>query len=215
MVDKVPDTPVLPPLDHLQQASVRARATLRYKGGVPPELKADRRYLWGYVHLTRLVDKAIREYNAAREAGRLFGVQKIEGGSLDMVPYLLRACDHLENCVDATHRAVEALQALRAAGVGTRSPEPNAESVRRIQEIRHAVQHTSHRLIDTDSLNKKRRPFGPQDPYGIAPQKDHLAIGAEDPLAYVDLVELIETCYKAAELIGDRAARSYLLVDRE
>jgi hypothetical protein len=30
---------------------------------VPEDLKADRRFLWTYVHLTRVTDKAIREYN--------------------------------------------------------------------------------------------------------------------------------------------------------
>jgi hypothetical protein len=212
MADKVPETPELPPLDHLPQASLRARALIRCKGGVPADLKADRRYLWGYVHLTGLVDKAIREFNAARDAGREYGSQKTEGGgSLDMVPYLLRASDHLETCVDATHRALETSDALRDAGVGTQAPKPNVDSVRRLEEIRHAVQHTTHRLIDTDSLHRKRRPFGPQDPYGIAPKKDHLVIGAEQPLTYVELIDLIEKCYWAGELIGDRAARRHLL----
>uniref|UniRef100_A0AB39U2S1 Uncharacterized protein n=1 Tax=Mycolicibacterium phage JSForest2 TaxID=3240807 RepID=A0AB39U2S1_9CAUD len=182
---------------------------------VPADLAADRRYLWGYVHLTRLVDKAIREYNAAREAGQKFGQPTAESYTLEeaatMTPYLLRACDHLESCVDATHGAAEAAKSLRDAGVGTQAPSPDTESVRRLTEIRHAVQHTNQRLIDTDSLWPGRRPFGPDDPYGISPRKDHLVIGAEDPLTYAALVELIETLYRTSELIGDRATLGSLL----
>lgn len=98
-----------------------------------------------------------------------------------MVPYYLMACDHLETCVDATHRAIEAAKALREVGVGKEAPQPNPASVKRIQELRHAVQHTNHRLIDTESLRPDRRAFGPEDPYGIAADRDHLVIGAEDP----------------------------------
>uniref|UniRef100_A0AB39U1Q5 Uncharacterized protein n=1 Tax=Mycolicibacterium phage Alyssa1 TaxID=3240801 RepID=A0AB39U1Q5_9CAUD len=215
MAEQVPDVPELPPLDHLPQASMRARLILRQKGGVPADLQADRRYLWGYVHLTRVVDKAIREYNAAREAGRKFGQPTAESYTFEeaatMTPYLLLTCDHLETCIDATHEAVEAAKALRDAGVGTQAPLPDTESVRRLVEIRHAVQHTNHRLIDTGSLRPGRRPFGPDDPYGVSPQKDHLVIGAEDPLTYAALVKLIETLYRTSELIGERATLGALL----
>jgi hypothetical protein len=192
---------------------MRARLLLRQKGGVPPSLKADRRYLWGYVHLTGLVDKAIREYNAARNAAREYGLEidSSDRRTPDMVPHYLVACDHLETCIDATHRAVEAAKALRDAGVGEEAPQPNPASVKRIEEIRHAVQHTHHRLIDTDSLRPNRRPFGPEDPYGISAEKDYLVIGAEAPLTYVELVELVQACYLASEVIGDRAARRHLI----
>lgn len=211
MAETVPDIPELPLLDHLPQASMRARLLIRCKGGVPDNLKADRRHLWGYVHLTGLADKAIREYDAARECSQALKRRQGERGTPDMVPYLLFCSDHLETCVDATHRAVEAAKALRDAGVGRQAAEPKSASVQRIREIRHAVQHTSHRLIDTDKLHASRRPFGPQDAYGISARRDDLVIGAEDPLTYVELIDLIENCYRAAELIGERQARGHLL----
>lgn len=196
---------------------MRARLIVR-KGGVPAPLKANHGYLWGYIHLTRLVDKAIREYSAAREASRRHGEQIAEDWSTYTLeehagrpPYLLWASDHLESCVDATHRAVEAAKELRAAGVGTQAPQPNPESARRVSEIRHAAQHADKRLINPSGLRSDRRAFGPEDPYGISPGKHQLVIGAEEPLSYAELVALIENCYRTAELIGDRVALSYLL----
>lgn len=214
----VPDTPELPPLDYLPQASMRARL-LVWRGAIPENLRANGGYRWGYVHLTRLADKAIREYNAARESvgafdplddDKTFSDEEVAG----MTPYLLLANDHLETCVDATHSAVKSARALWKALRGGRVPKLNTSAAKRLERLRNASQHTHNRLIDPQNLppgSDDRRPFGPQDPYGISAKKDHLVIGAEDPLTYRELIGLIENCYRTAELIGDRVALDYLL----
>ena len=65
------------------------------------------------VNFARLTSKALREYNAAR-AELLRYVEPHDG--LRMSIYL-RALDHLENCVSATHRAVLNARALQANGI--------------------------------------------------------------------------------------------------
>src|SRR5882757_9842708 len=137
----VPEVPELPTINHLDQASMRSRL-LVMRGSVPAELRADGRYLWLYVHLTRVTDKAIREYNAARDNAHAFGTDSGRGPHTleevsEMPPYLLWANDHLESCVDAAHRAVEAVKILQVEGIGTKAPQPNGGSLRRLRDIRH------------------------------------------------------------------------------
>jgi hypothetical protein len=66
-----------------------------------------------FINFARLTSKALREYNAAR-AELLRYVEPHDG--LRMSIYL-RALDHLENCVSATHRAVLNARALQANGI--------------------------------------------------------------------------------------------------
>ena len=176
-------------------------------GAVPDDIKADRRFLWTYVHLVRVTDKAIREYNCARDA-----VQKAEAitFSSDPVPptevankahYVMLGADHLETCLDATHRAVAAVALLRAKGIGATANRPARGAVKRLKAIRDAMQHTLDRLI-AENLRQDRQAFGPDDPYGISPSEHDVTIGAERPLTYVELVALMENCYRAAQVIG-------------
>jgi hypothetical protein len=178
-------------------------------GAVPEDLKADRRFLWTYVHLTRVTDKAVREYNAARDVIResesiVFSGPVVGPGEVaNKSHYVMLYTDHLESCVDATHRAVSAGKLLRDKGIGMSASIPDRHAAGRLARIRNAMQHTVNRLIGED-LRPGQHAFGPDDPYGINPLKHGLTIGAEPSLTYLELVGLMETCYRAAEVIGGR-----------
>lgn len=201
-------SPVLPAVDHLPSASVKTSLAVLL-GAVPADIKADRRFLWIYVHLVRVTDKAIREYNAARDATRKAKSITFSSGPVppaevaDKGHYVMLGADHLESCLDTTHRAVEAVALLRKKGIGASVKMPAPDAVKRLKGIRHAMQHALDRLIAED-LRKGRQAFGPGDPYGISPSEHQVTIGAEQPLTYVELVDLMESCYRAAEVIGGR-----------
>jgi hypothetical protein len=201
--------PVLPEVDHLPSTTFFTTFAV-ILGAVPDDIKNDRRFLWTYVHLVRVIDKAIREYTAARDAALKAAAITFDRESV--VPpnalankghYVMLVTDHLETCLDATHRAVAALALLRTKGIGTSAKPLDSDAVERLKDIRDAMQHTPDRLI-AEGLRRDRRPFGPEDPYGIQPAEHHVTIGAERPLTYVELVNLMEKCYRASEIIGGR-----------
>ncbi len=75
-----------------------------------------------FMNFSRLTDKALREYDAAR--AELLAFVEPHGG-LRASPYL-RAIDHMENCVSATHRAVLNARALREGKIGRAAPRLTA-----------------------------------------------------------------------------------------
>lgn len=202
--------PVLPSVDHLPPAAVMS-ILFAMLGAVPTDLKAAGQPIqMAYNYLTRITDKAVREYNAAQNAVReseavVLGDPPIPFEKVASKGHLLRlATDHLETCLDATHRAICAVQLLRSKGIGADITSPDPDVVARLEHIRHAMQHALDRLIG-ENLRPGRRAFGPKDPYGLSPREHELMIGAEQPLTYVELVGLMEHCYRAAEVIGGRA----------
>jgi hypothetical protein len=70
-----------------------------------------------FVKFCRLTDKALREYQAARTD--LLTYASNNNASPD---YLARAIGHLENCIDATYRAVLNGEALRNNNIGRGAP---------------------------------------------------------------------------------------------
>jgi hypothetical protein len=203
--------PVLPPLELEPALVLNTFGALI--GAMPDHLKADIRLAYLHAHLVRVTDKAAREYNVARSLILAWGAPL--PSDVEMIPWdetgafltkahsLAVSTDHLESCIEATHRATNAVAMFRKKGIGTKTVVLDAGAVRRLKEIRDAMQHMIHRLFEID-LQKGRRAFGSQDPYGISPREYELTIGAEDPLTYVDLVSLIEGCYRSAEGIGGR-----------
>jgi hypothetical protein len=72
-----------------------------------------------FTNFSRLTDKALREYDAARVELLLY-VSPHDGPRIG--PYL-RAIDHMENCVSAVHRAVLNARALRDNKIGRAAPQ--------------------------------------------------------------------------------------------
>ena len=157
-------SPVLPAADHLPSASVNTGLAVLL-GAVPPDIKADRRFLWTYVHLVRVTDKAIREYNSARDAtlkaaAITFSSDPVPPGELaNKAHYVMLGTDHLETCLDATHRAVEAVALLRTKGIGTSAKIPDPDAVDRLKNIRDAMQHALDRLIAPRTIATGRHLF--------------------------------------------------------
>jgi hypothetical protein len=85
-----------------------------------------------FMNFSRLTDKALREYDAAR-AELLLWVWPHDG--LRTNPYLC-AIDHMENCVSATHRAVLNAQALRENKIGRAAPRLTPLQEQRLAHLR-------------------------------------------------------------------------------
>ena len=109
----------------------------------------------------RLTDKSLREYDAARSELLDYWPQ----GGLQIGPYL-RAVDHMENCIGATHRAVLAAEALRGLKIGRGAPRLTELQEQRLRFFRNAFEHADERLQGT-TKNKNIAPFAAVDPYSI------------------------------------------------
>jgi hypothetical protein len=104
----------IPAVDHLSNQGTLNVLLDRTLSGLPPGLPPDRTMVGLFMNFSRLTDKALREYDAARaELLRLVSPHVGLGTSS-----YLRAIDHMENCVSATHRAVLNAQALRTTLTG-------------------------------------------------------------------------------------------------
>jgi hypothetical protein len=198
--------PILPAVDHLSGALHSVAFAML--GESTEALRADRRFLMAYTHLNHVTDKAVREYIAAQEVVRKF--ESIKFGdtiAMDKIGVLGQqrrlVTDHLETCLDATHRGVCAADLLRKSGFGKDAPRPDRGAVKRLKKIRDTSQHTINRLLD-EKLKPEWLPFGPEDPYGIRLLEHELKIGADEPLTYVELVGVMENCYRTAQAIGGR-----------
>lgn len=209
--------PVLPaPPEGLEPMAMDVTLTATLGMGGTVELRADRPALCAYIHMTRVADKAIREYNEAREGFEAVDFSSIaEPGDPARISEIttvfnraFRASDHLESCVESTHRAVVMLDLLRGRGFGWHAQYPKSDTARRLKDIRDAMQHSGDRLIG--DLLPGRRAFDLEnlDPYCLSPRGDHVLIGSERPLKYVELIDLMATCYHAAKAIGRTAPDS-------
>jgi hypothetical protein len=105
----------MPSVDHLSNKGTLNVLLDRTFSGLPAGLPPNRAMVGLFTNFTRLTDKALREYDAAR-AEVLLHVSSHDG-PLRTSPYL-RAIDHMENCVSATHRAVLNAQALQHNKIG-------------------------------------------------------------------------------------------------
>ena len=102
----------MPAVDHLSNKGTLNVLLDRTFSGLPAGLPPDRTMVGLFMNFSRLTDKALREYDAAR-AELLLYVSPPDG--LRTSPYL-RAIDHMENCVSATCRAV-LIEEFARAGV--------------------------------------------------------------------------------------------------
>lgn len=193
----------MPTLDHLRSV-VLLRMVYVFLNALPERMRDDRRFRWTYVHAFRMCDKAIREYQAARQAfgeAETITISSDDSSVARKGQLVMEATDHLDTCVDATHRALAAAQILRVNGIGTDMLAPDTSAVRRLNAIRDAMQHAEERLI-ADNLRPGRLAFGPDDPYGISAREHDFTIGAETPVTYEEIAALLEGCYRFADVGG-------------
>jgi hypothetical protein len=148
-----------------------------------------------FMNFSRLTDKALREYDAARAELLLFASPH-EG--LRIGPYL-RAIDHMENCVSATHRAVLNARALQANKIGRAGPRLTKLQEDRLAHLRNAVEHSDEKLLGNQKF-KKSPPFDKVDPYSLRLANASMVIG-KNVLSYKQLVSAIIKCHKTVEVI--------------
>ena len=105
------------------------------------------RYL--VANLARLSDKAIREYRAARAELTAFlrtrrGVERLKGHT-----HLLRATDHLENCIDAIRRAEGFFKTSAFKAVTSAADRQMLKNLHRTaHDIRNSIQHADERFAE-------------------------------------------------------------------
>lgn len=150
------------------------------------------------VNLARLSDKTVREYREARDGLNAFletpgGVESVEGHTR-----LLRATDHVENCIDAIRRAEGFFETSAFKGVTT------VENRKMLQElhlgarnVRNSIQHGAERFAEG---RIKGEPLFP------AMTSDCLYFAGEY-MPYAEIAALVITVWELAN-IGVRAAAS-------
>jgi hypothetical protein len=109
----------MPPVDHLSNKGTLNLLLDRAFSGIPAGLPPDRTMVGLFMNFSRLADKALREYDAARAELLLY--VSPHDGFLRTTPYL-RAIDHMENCVSAAYRVVLNARALQANKIGRAAP---------------------------------------------------------------------------------------------
>jgi hypothetical protein len=183
----------VPPVDHLSnKGTLNVLLHRTFSGGLPP----DRTMFGLFMNFSRLTDKALREYDAAR-AELLLYVSPLDG-QLRVTPYL-RAIDHMENCVSSAHRAVLNAQALRANKIGRSGPRLTPRQEERLAFLRHAIEHSDEKLLGLQKF-KSSPPFDKTDPYSLRLANTSMVIG-QNVLTYKELVSIMTKCYKTIELI--------------
>jgi hypothetical protein len=112
---------------------------------------------WLTANLARLVDKAIREYRCASECLDAFVADRSVPrpdffGPAEMISVgaqkkIMRAVDHLENCIDAVRRALGFVH-TDAFKVATNAQIPGliTELNKPIRKLRDAIQHANRDL---------------------------------------------------------------------
>jgi hypothetical protein len=185
----------MPGVDHLSNMGTLNVLLDRTLSGLPSGLPPDRTMVGLFMNFSRLTDKALREYDAAR-AELLHYVAPVD--EFRIGPYL-RAIDHMENCVSATYRAILNAQALRANKIGRAAPRLTQLQEQRLRDLRNAVEHSDEKLLGKQKF-KKSPPFDKVDPYSLRLANASMVIG-KVVLTYKELVSAITKCYRTIETI--------------
>jgi hypothetical protein len=184
----------MPPVDDMSNKNSHNVLLDRIYSGVPADLRADRSLIGLFTNFARLTDKALREYDAARAELSLFASQGVLG-----TDRYLRAIDHMENCIGATHRAVLNARALRENKVGRSGPRLTELQERRLGAVRHAVEHSDEKIRGIPK-NRKWPPFTAGEPYSLRLANRSMVIGA-NVLMYNELVSGMAKMYRTIEAI--------------
>ena len=175
----------MPTVDHLSNKGTLNVLLDRSFSGTPAGLPPDRTLVGLLMNFSRLTDKALREYDAAR-AELLFYISPHDG-QLHVTPYL-RAIDHMENCVSAAHRAVLNAQALQANKVGRAGPRLTPRQEERLAFLRNAIEHSEEKLLGKQ--HGKSPAFDKADPYSLRLANTCMVIG-KNVLTYKELVSVM------------------------
>jgi hypothetical protein len=184
----------MPSVDHMSNRGSLNVVLDRTLSGLPAGLPKSAMLVGLFTNFVRLTDKALREYDAAR-AEMLHYVQPSERLHTG---YYLRAIDHMENCVGATHRAVLNSQALRENKIGRSGPRLTDRQEKRLRDVRHAIEHSDEKLLGKP--HGKSPPFGSQEPYTIRLANSSIVIGGWF-LTYWDLFWAMTKMYRTIEVI--------------
>jgi hypothetical protein len=131
----------MPAVDHLSNKSAHNVLLDRAISGRPAGLSPDRTMVALFTNFARLTDKVLREYDAARAELR----RSVEPQPGLTTSHYLRAIDHMENCVGATHRAVLNAKALRENRIGRAGPRLTKRQSERLAFVRNAVEQRRER----------------------------------------------------------------------
>ena len=186
----------LPAVDHLSNNRSLNVVLDRTIGGGPTGFPQSRSALGLLSNFVRLVDKSLREYDAAR--AELMSYVEPHKGSLRTSPYI-RAVDHMENCVGATHRSVLNARALRELGVGGGAPKLTARQEARLAHVRNAVEHSDEKLLGKQKFNNSP-PFCSGEPYSLRLANTAMVIGGL-VLSYKDLFSAMTKMYQTVEKV--------------
>ncbi|HEX6686062.1 MAG TPA: hypothetical protein VF062_25020 [Candidatus Limnocylindrales bacterium] len=193
---------IMPTVDHLSNNGALNVLLDRTLSGLPSGLPPVSSPVGLFMNFVRLTDKALREYDAARAELLLF-VSPHPG--LRISPYL-RAIDHMENCVNATHRAVLNAKALRENKIGRAASLLTDLQERHLANLRHAVEHSDEKLLSKQKF-KSSPPFDRVDPYSLRLANTSMVIG-KNVLTYKELVAAMTKCHNAVETIRGVATGS-------
>jgi hypothetical protein len=185
----------MPAVDHLSNMGTLNVLLDRTFSGLPSGLPPDRTMVGLFMNFSRLTDKALREYDAARAEVVLYVSPADE---LGISPYL-RAIDHMENCVSATHRAVLNARALRENKIGRAAPRLTQLQEQRLRYFRNAVEHSDEKLLGKTRI-KKSPPFDKMDPYSLRLANTSMVIGKQ-VLTYKELVSAMTKCHRTIQTV--------------
>ena len=160
----------MPSVDHLRTKGPSTFSSTSLSRVYPTTFQPTGPIVGLLTNFSRLVDKALREYDAAR-AEVIEYLEPHEG--LRTSPYV-RAIDHMENAASATHRATLNASALQARRVGQSAPKLTERQATRLAYLRNAVEHADEKLNDSPteeaapSQNMKPSAFGlPTTPWSL------------------------------------------------
>ena len=154
---------------------------------------------WTLSNHARLTDKAIREYNAARECLATFVEADREeaaphrtpdGVSVEAIQRYMRACDHLENCVSTVKRAGRFwYHAVDAAGFDSQIFDtlfmPN-------KDLRERIEHADRDIVAEG------------EPLFLTALPESVYLSGEE-LAYLELKVLIQLLHLNASVLINSA----------
>jgi hypothetical protein len=184
----------MPSVDHMSNRCSLNVVLDRTLSGLPAGLPGSPSLVGLFTNFVRLTDKALREYDAARAELLLYirPSERLRTGNY------LRAVDHMENCVGATHRAVLNSRALRENKIGRGGPRLTDRQETRLRDVRHAIEHSDEKLLGKSHRNSP--PFGSGEPYTIRLANSSMVIGSW-VLTYKDLLAAMAKMYRTIELI--------------
>lgn len=158
--------------------------------GMPAKLRNNQTAGGLFVNLCRLTDKALREYEAARN---LLNQYRSASGQPVVNP---QAIDHMENCVEATHRAVLSAKGLRDdIGLRIKSLAVTTKQVDDLRLLRNRLIHIDEKLVQSR--------IRPGQHFSLMLTEKRIEISDRN-LTYQQLANAITKCHRTIEKIRGR-----------